>query len=86
MEDLAELRGESDKIKPKRATKRQVTRIENDKKDREALKNQLDMCIHPMKPEDHPENLMNISNGTIAVPQVNVVIRLFTLVKPTSRI
>ena len=30
------------------------------------------MCIHPMKPEDRPENLMNISNGTIAVPQVNV--------------
>ena len=36
------------------------------------MKNQLDMCIHPMKPEDHPENLMNISNSTIAVPQVNV--------------
>ena len=73
MEDLAELRGESDENKAQTSCKEEgVTRIENDKKDREALKNQLDMCIHPMKPEDHPENLMNISNGTIAVPQVNV--------------
>ena len=36
------------------------------------LKNQLQLCIHPMKPEVHPENLVNVANGTLAIPQVNV--------------
>ena len=30
------------------------------------------MYIHPLKPEDHPERIVNVANGTLAVPKVNV--------------
>ena len=73
MQNLAELRGKSDENKAQNSHKEEAnSRIENDKKDRETLKNQLQLCIHPMKPEVHPENLVNVANGTLAGAQVNV--------------
>lgn len=73
MQDLATLRGESDENIVQNNHKEEANpRIENDKKDREALKNHLELCIHPMKPELHPENLVNVANGTLAVSQINV--------------
>ena len=30
------------------------------------------MCIHPLKPETHPEQLVNVANGALAPSQVNV--------------
>ena len=39
-----------------------IIRIETDRKDRVILKNQLELCIHPMKSEVHPENLVNVAN------------------------
>ena len=69
----ARLRGESDENKAQNDHKEEANaRIEIDNKDREVLKNQLELCIHPMKPELHPENLVNVANGTLAVSQVNV--------------
>jgi len=46
--------------------------IESDKKDRDKLKKQLDMYIHPLRPVDHPGGIVNIANGQLSVPQVNV--------------
>ena len=36
------------------------------------LKKQLELCIHTMKSETHPETLVNVANGSLATPQVNV--------------
>ena len=44
----------------------------NNKKDRETLKSRLETCIHPLKPETHPEQVVNVANGTLATLQVNV--------------
>ena len=41
-------------------------------KDREALKSKLEVCIHPLNPELHPEQLVNVANGTIRVSEINV--------------
>ena len=30
------------------------------------------MCIHPLKPETNPEQVVNVANGTLATLQVNV--------------
>ena len=48
------------------------TRILSDKHDREEIKT----CILPLKPEVHPQTLVNVENGTLAVPEVNVVLAL----------
>ena len=44
----------------------------SDKKDREALKSKLEMCIHPLNPEVHPEQLVNVENGTFGASEINV--------------
>ena len=73
MEDLTALRGESDDCRFQISHKEEANaRIESDKNDRETLKNKLDLCIHPLKPEIHPPKLVNVANGTLAVPDVNV--------------
>ncbi len=73
MEDLAELRGESDEYRFQDSHKEEAaSRISSDKKDREALKRKLEMCIHPLKPELHPEQLVNVANGTIGISKINV--------------
>ncbi len=52
MEDLAELRGESDEYRFQDSHKEEAaSRISSDKKDTEAFKRKLEMCIHPLKPE-----------------------------------
>ncbi len=62
MEDLAELRGESDEYRFQDSHKEEAaSRISSDKKDREAL-----------KPELHPEQLVNVANGTIGISKINV--------------
>ena len=73
MENLEELRGESDDSRFQESHKEEGSaRIANDKKDRESLKSRLGMCIHPVKPETHPEQVVNVTNGTLATLQVNV--------------
>lgn len=73
VEDLAALRGESDECRFQISHKEEANgRRESDKNDREALKNKLDLCIHPLKPEVHPPKLVNVANGTLAVAEVNV--------------
>lgn len=73
MEDLAELRGESGDNKFQDYHKEEATaRITSDKKDREVLKSKVEICIHPLKPELHPEQLVNVANGTVGTSQINV--------------
>ena len=73
MEDLAELRGESDDNRFQDHHKEEAAaRIDNDKKDSEALKRKLEMCIHPLEPETHPEKLVNVENGAVGASQINV--------------
>ena len=73
MENLAELRGESDDSRFQHSHKEQGSvRIANDNKDRESLKSRLGMCIHPLKPESHPEQVVNVGNDTLSTLQVNV--------------
>lgn len=73
MEDLVELRGESDDNRFQDSHKEEASaRISRDVKDRESLKSQLEMCIHPLKPEVHPDQLVNVANGTLGTSQVNV--------------
>ena len=55
MEDLAELRGDSDDSRFQDTHKEEATaRIESDKKDRDGLKCKMQICIHPLKTETHP--------------------------------
>ena len=80
IQNLAELTDESNISKVQNCHKEEAkSQIENDKKDREMLKNQLELCVHAMKPEIHPETLVNVANGSLATPQVNVT-RLSLLV------
>ena len=73
VEDIAALRGESDENRFQTSHKEEANaRIESDKKDREELKCKLDLCIHPLMPEIHPPKLVNVTNGALAVPEVNV--------------
>ena len=52
MEDLAELRSESNDNGFQDSHKEEGTaRVYRDKNDREAHKSKLEMCIHPLKPE-----------------------------------
>ena len=38
----------------------------NDKQDRIALRQKLDMCINPLKPEEHPQDgLLTLSQGRL---------------------
>ena len=30
------------------------------------------MCIHPLNPEVHPDQLVNVANGTIGASEINV--------------
>ena len=73
MENLAELRGESDDSRFQDIHKEEGSaRIASDEKDRETLKSRLETCIHPLKPETHPEQVVNVANGTLATLLVNV--------------
>jgi len=72
MQDLAELRGASYSNAQSSHKEESGARIESDKKDRDKLKEQLDMHIHPLRPDDHPGGILNTANGQLSVPQVNV--------------
>ena len=39
------------------------SRVTADKKDRASLRQKLDECIHPFKPEEHPKELVNVVTG-----------------------
>ena len=73
MEDLAELRSESNDNRFQDSHKEEATvRVYRDKNDREALKSKLEMCIHPLKPELHSKQIVNVANGTLGASLVNV--------------
>ena len=46
--------------------------IASDKKDIEILQSKIETCIHFLKPESHPEQLVNVANRTIGMSQINV--------------
>jgi hypothetical protein len=48
------------------------SRIVYDRKDRQALREKLKLCINPLMPEEHPLQLVNIVNGRINPETVNV--------------
>ena len=73
MENLAELRGQSDEDRYQSSHKEEAAAcIQHDRKDRDGLKKKVDMCIHPLNPDVHPEQLVNVANGTLAPMSVNV--------------
>ena len=48
-------------------------RIEADRKDRDGLRNRLDLCIDPLDPKQHPDiGIVNIVSGKITPAFVNV--------------
>lgn len=47
-------------------------RITAYKADREELRRTLKLCIAPINPEQHPEGIINVVNGVIAPPKINV--------------
>ena len=72
MEDLTELRADSDDNRFQDHHKEESTaRMVSDKKDREALKSKLEVCIHPLNPEVHPEQLVNMAIA-IGASEINV--------------
>lgn len=61
MEDLAELRSESNDNRFQDSHKEEATaRVYSDKNDREALKSKLEMCIRPLKPVLHSKQIVNV--------------------------
>jgi len=69
---LQELRGASYANTQNSHKEESGAHIESDKKDKDKLKKQLNMYIHPLRPDDHPGGIVNIANGHLSVPQVNV--------------
>ena len=70
MQDFKELRGESDS---KNCHKEEaMAEIASGKKDRKVVQSKIKIRIHPLKPESHPEQLVNVANTTIAMSQINV--------------
>ena len=65
MEDLAELRGKSNDSRFQDSHKEETARVHKDEHDREALKRKLEICIHPLNPEMHPKQIVNVANGTL---------------------
>ena len=47
-----------------------MTELASDKKDREVLQSKIEICIHPLKPESNPEQLVNMANRTIGHSQL----------------
>ena len=73
LEDLSTLR-ENEKPSCIQTTHKEEAkaRISADRADREGLRRKLDMCINPLDPEEHPETIINVVNGMIGPPSVNV--------------
>ncbi|KAL8593372.1 hypothetical protein ACOMHN_065978 [Nucella lapillus] len=73
MVDLAEIRGDTDDDRFQTTHKEESpARMESDKKDREGVRKKIVMCIHPLDPDVHPEQLVNVANGSLAPSSVNV--------------
>ncbi|KAL8577294.1 hypothetical protein ACOMHN_062803 [Nucella lapillus] len=73
MVDLAEIRGDTDDDRFQTIHKEESpARMESDKKDREGVRKKIVMCIHPLDPDVHPEQLVNVANGSLAPSSVNV--------------
>lgn len=73
MIELDEMRGDTDDNRFQKSHKEESTsRIENDKKDRNEIRKKVSMCIHPLDPNIHPDQLVNVATGSIAPPSVNV--------------
>ena len=67
------MRSESNDNRFQDSHKEEATaRVYRDKNDREALKSKLEMCIHPLKPELHSKQIVNVANGTLGASLVNV--------------
>ncbi|KAL8595804.1 hypothetical protein ACOMHN_012222 [Nucella lapillus] len=73
MVDLAEIRGDTDDDRFQTTHKEESpARMESDKKDREGVRKKIVMCIHPLDPDVHPKQLVNVANGSLAPSSVNV--------------
>ena len=74
LQDLSEIRGnrgEAAQVQLKHKEEAKA-RIENDKKDREGIRQKLKECIHPLDPSVHPDELVNVSSGRLSSEKVNV--------------
>ena len=49
-----------------------IARISADQADREGLRKNLDMCIDPLDPEQHPETIINVVNEMIGPSSVSI--------------
>lgn len=47
-------------------------RIVSDGKDREGIRHKLEMCINPLDPGSHPDDIVNIVSGIVGPSTVNV--------------
>ncbi|KAK3880169.1 hypothetical protein Pcinc_015301 [Petrolisthes cinctipes] len=49
-----------------------ASRMAYDEKDRTTIREKLELCIHPLKPDEHPQGLVNIVTGKMNPDTVNV--------------
>ena len=68
MQDFKEFRGESDR--KNYHEEEAMAETASAKKDREVLQSKIAICIHPLKPESHPEQIVNVANRTIGHSQL----------------
>ncbi len=47
-------------------------RIKADTMDRDGIRRRLELCIDPLDTDDHPDSVVNIVNGRVGPPSVNV--------------
>ena len=70
-----DLRDMSDRVPTLQSTHKEEAsaRMKRDRTDRENLREALAGCVDPLDPDTHPEGqLMNVCNGKVAPPDVNV--------------
>ena len=73
MVELAEMRGDGDDDRFQKTHKEEsFARMKSDKKDRQGIRKKIATCIHPLDPDVHPEQLVNVASGSLAPPSVNV--------------
>ena len=51
-------------------------RITADARDRERIRKKLELCIDPLDPEKHPNEVINVASGQLAAQSVNVDLAL----------
>ena len=71
LKDVADMK-DKEYLDDKRHKEEMPSRMAYDEKDRSAVRRKLNLCIHPLKPDEHPTGLVNIVTGRIHPESVNV--------------